>query len=90
VRGAGDIRENGDLTVVEIRKPEPRRRNARSLGCRHDRGKALDFRAGRLVVQAVADEPVSSRGSGRTGKFEGFGADSRVNLHAPRHKDCNF
>jgi hypothetical protein len=49
VRGAGDIRENGDMTVVEIRKPERRRRVARSLGCRHDRGKTLDFRAGRLV-----------------------------------------
>src|SRR5215203_3130186 len=29
-------------------------------------------------------------GSGRTGKFDGFGADNRVDLHAPPHKDCSF
>src|SRR5215208_1308643 len=31
-----------------------------------------------VAVEAVAGEPVSSRGSGRTGKFEGFGSNGQI------------
>jgi len=41
-------------------QPQRRRRAARSLGCFHNRGKALELRAGRLVVEAFTCEPVST------------------------------